>query len=85
MTVKKYIREKGWQFDCKKKPFRAMNVQIGFEHDGIADETEFSIDAYDATDLSNLFDAFCAENGFDNDTVLYVTVAEVASTMEELS
>ena len=45
--------------------------RIGFINaDGLEDETEF--DAFNMTELKMLYQDFCKENGFRQNTVLYV-------------
>lgn len=85
MTIKQYIKENGWEYDCESKPCRAMSVQVGFFNDeGKEDETEFDIAAYKVNELANLFDKFCEENGFPKNTVFAVVIVQMAKTMEEL-
>ena len=55
---------------------------IGFiNSDGMNDETEFFVD--DLEDLVALFDEFCRENGFAEDSVTYI--GRVGLTVRELN
>lgn len=85
MTVRQYIMEHGWiGEDFTSKDF--VNVKIYFiNDDNQEDATEFSIGAYKLNELCDLFDEFCKDNNFDNDTVEGVEVTEVAKSMDELS
>lgn len=48
-----------------------VTYRIGFINaDGLEDETEF--DAFNMTELKMLYQDFCKENGFRQNTVLYV-------------
>ena len=85
MTIKQYIKKYGWNLECKSKICWAMNVNIGFSNEGQDDETQFSIEAYDVDELNNLFADFCKENGFKQNTVTYITIVEMADSIEDLS
>lgn len=62
-----------------------MSVDIGFVNDdGREDETQMDINAYDEQELSKLFTSFCKENKFPINTVTYVTIVQIANTMDEL-
>lgn len=85
ITIKECIKKNGWQYECETKPCRYMNVDVSFVNsDGRDDETQFSIKAYDADELSRLFADFCKENGFKKNSVTCVTIVQMAETMEEL-
>ena len=87
-TVKQYFKYGGkWNVECDTSvPYRAMNVDIQFiNSDNKADETQFSIKAYDINELSELFTMFCKENNYPRNTVQRITVVEVAETMDQLS
>lgn len=88
MTIKQYFANGGkWEVECDtSKPYRAMSVNIGFLHaKGKEDEVQFDIQAYDVDELSRLFNEFCKENNFPTNTVMYVTVVQIAETMELLA
>lgn len=86
MTIKEYIRKKGWQRECDSKVCRAMSVDIGFLNDKRQhDETQFDIRAYDVDELSQLFSEFCNENGFRKNTVTNITIVKMADKMEKLA
>lgn len=62
-----------------------MCVDVGFiDDEGREDETQMDINAYDEQELSSLFADFCKENKFPTNTVTYVTIVQIADTMEEL-
>ena len=85
MTIKEYIKKNGWQVECETKPCRYMNVDVNFlNNEKAEDETQFSIRAYDADELDQLFNDFCKENGFKKNSVTCVTIVQMAETMEEL-
>ncbi|MGN0485531.1 MAG: hypothetical protein ACI4HI_18485 [Lachnospiraceae bacterium] len=85
MTIKQYIKKNGWAFDCEVHPCRAMSVDIGFINgDGLNDETQFDIKAYDADELSDLFHDFCKENHCSERSVRYIVIVETADTMDDL-
>ncbi|MDY2752331.1 MAG: hypothetical protein SOV22_01865 [Blautia obeum] len=85
MTIKQFIKKHGWQIECDSKPGRAMSVDIGFlDHRKMEDETQMDINAYDEQELTELFADFCKENQFPTNTVTYVTIVQIADTMEEL-
>ena len=85
MTVKECIAKNGWNVPENAK--KAWNVDIGFinSETNLEDETEFSICAYDENDLAELFAEFCKENKIAADTVIYISVVEMADDFEELS
>lgn len=85
MNIKQFIKKHGWQMENTSKQGRAMSVDIGFVNDeGREDETQMDINAYDEQELSKLFTAFCKENKFPINTVTYVTIVQIADTMDEL-
>lgn len=62
-----------------------MNVNVVFESpDNDMDETQFSIRAFDISELDELFSNFCKENNYSQNTVFNIIVTQVAETMEEL-
>lgn len=62
-----------------------MNVGIDFiNSEDKEDQTEFSIQAFDAEELSELFADFCKENKFQGDSVTCITVVQIASAIEDL-
>lgn len=85
MTVKECIAKNGWNVPENIK--KAWNVDIGFinTETEMEDETEFSISAYDENELSELFSEFCKENKIADNTVIYVSVVEMADDFEDLS
>ena len=85
MTVKECIKKHGW--NVPENPKKAWNVDIGFinSESGNEDETEFSICAYADDELSDLFTDFCKENKIADNTVIYVTVVEMADDFEDLN
>ena len=85
MNIKEHIKKIGWNMEADYKNCRYMNVDVSFVNsDGRDDETQFSIKAYDADELSRLFADFCKENGFKKNSVTCVTIVQMAATMEEL-
>ena len=86
MTIRKTIKEQGWNFECSVLTcFRAMIVHVGFiDSDGNDDETSFDISAYDVKELDTLYSDFCKENGLKRNTVTSISVVAVAESMEEL-
>ena len=87
MTVKECIAKNGWGVGEEAIDKKAWNVDIGFinsetERD---DETEFSITAYNDTELEELFVTFCKENQIADNTVTYISVVEMAYDFEDLS
>ena len=65
------------------------DVRVGFiNSDGNGDQTSFGIENpmldSGCQDLAELFDEFCAENDFPNDTVTYIEINCVAPTYDEL-
>lgn len=81
------IEKMDWQMECDVSvPYRAMTVQVGFSHaENEMDETEFCINAYDAKELTELFEGFCKENGFKDVSVESISVVRVAATLDELT
>lgn len=80
------IKSAPWYTECDMStPYRAMTVQIGFSHKETKfDETEFSIEAWNTRELTDLFDAFCKENKFEDVLVFGLYIVRVAATMDEL-
>jgi hypothetical protein len=87
MTVIGYIEKNGWNVDVDGHIGTCWNVDIGFvnSENRCDDETEFSISAFDANELEELFVDFCKENQINSNTVTYVSVVEMADSFEELS
>ena len=81
------IEKMDWQMECDASvPYRAMTVQVGFSHaENEMDETEFCVNAYDAKELTELFEGFCKENGFKDVSVESISVVRVAATLDELT
>lgn len=85
MTVKEYIYTVGWNWACEEKDFKFMNVEIFFTDDkGEDDSVDFNIKAFDKHELSELFDIFCKENNFKNDTVYDIYIIKMANSIEKL-
>lgn len=85
MTIRQFIKKQGWQMKCDAKAGRFMSVDIGFMHvNGQEDETQMDINAYDEQELSELFADFCRENQLPDDTVTYITIVQIADTMDKL-
>lgn len=85
MTIKQFIRQYGWNMECKSRTGRWMSVDVSFTApDGRSDETSFDIEAYNEDELSELFSDFCTENGCAIDTVWGITITAVANSFEEL-
>lgn len=85
MTIRQIIKKYGWQMKCDVKPGRFMSVGIGFMNEkGKEDETQMDINAYDEQELSELFADFCRENQLLDDTVTYITIVQIADTMDKL-
>lgn len=76
MTIKQCIKN-GWKIEKNSgSPYRSMDVNIGFENDGIEDETQFLINSYDVNELTQLYSDFCKENNIPNNTVTYITIVQ---------
>ena len=85
MNIKEHIKKIGLNVEVESKKCRYMNVDVSFVNsDGRDDETQFSIKAYDADELSRLFADFCKENGFKKNSVTCIAIVQMAETMEEL-
>lgn len=85
MTIKQCIKKCGWQQECTSTVCRVMSVDVDFVNsDGKEDETQFDIRAYDEAELSELYAAFCEENKYPRNTVISVTVVQMADSMETL-
>ena len=86
MTIKQCIAKKGWIYAAinHNMVYRSMDVDIDFENDGIIDETEFCIAAYNTSELNELFADFCKENGIPNNTVESITIVRVYETDVEI-
>lgn len=85
MTIKEFIKKKGWNIECETKPCRWMSVDVSFVNsEGIEDETNFDIKAYKTNELEELFKNFAKENNYPVNTVYGVTITAMAETYEEL-
>lgn len=87
MTIRQYIKKKGWSIECEKGLLcGAMSVTIGFiDGEGKEDETQMDILAYNEKELSSLFSKFCKENGFPQNTVTYIVIVQMAESMGKLT
>ncbi len=93
MTVKQFIKEKGWCAECDvPSTCRWMSVQIAFQNPKTVnyDETEFDIKAYDEDKLSELFKTLCKETFGEEwkkaySSVTAVVIVQFADTYEELA
>lgn len=93
MTIKGYIKEKGWCTECDVPgTCRWMSAQIRFQSPETADydETEFDIKAYDKNELSELFETLCKETFGEEwkkaySSVTAVVIVQFADTYEELT
>ena len=76
LTVCEAISQTGWNMDCDMiLDCKAIDAAVRFiSSDGVEDETEFTIKAFDAGELQTLFEDFCIENGFNCNLVESVTV-----------
>lgn len=86
-TVIQYFDRGGkWNVECDTSmPYRVMDVDVAFTNsDGEDDEVQFSIKAYDKNELSSLFNQFCKEQGYPNNTVSNISVYNVAVDMDAL-
>lgn len=81
------FQKMNWNAECDMSvPYRAMTVQIGFSHnENDCDEVEFCINAWDAEDLTELFEVFCKENKFSSVSVYSISIVRVASSLDELT
>lgn len=78
MTIKQCIKEKGWQMESDTEPpYRSMDVSIGFQTDGFADETQFHINTYDVNELTELYSEFCKENNIPKNTVTSISIVQL--------
>lgn len=89
MTIKKYLKEKGWQTEITSPLKRWQTVDVDFVNsDGRDDETQFCIKgagtSQGAEELIELFAQFCKENSFATNTVTSITIVAVANTYKEL-
>lgn len=78
MTIKQYIAKFGWQMEgvtCSL--YRSMDVDVGFENNGVPDETQFQINAYDVDELTELFSEFCRENLIAKNTVTNISIVRL--------
>ena len=88
MTIKECFIKNGYQFETNKiKRFSSVDVSF-VNPEGRDDETQFDVmDVLTGNgigELSELFDTFCKENGFNNDTVYALTIVKSASSLEAL-
>ncbi len=68
--IKKFLKTNNWELECNPVPnARSMVVDISFCVDGVDDETEFDIEAYNQDELNILFKEFCKENNFNMNRV----------------
>lgn len=77
MTIKQYIKEKGWQIECETNICRAMDVDVNFVTDEGMDEVQFSIPPYGERELNELFTKFCKENNFPRNTVTCISIVKM--------
>lgn len=85
MTIKECITKYGWQTECNTGSCRAMSVDVDFLNNlKLLNEVQLDINAYDADELSDLFADFCKENNFPTNTVVSITIVDVADTLDEL-
>lgn len=83
MTVREFIKKNGWNTECDTSEAGKMSVNIGFINpDGLDDETQFDIKAYDVKELSTLFADFCKENKFALNTVTNIVIVAVDDEMD---
>lgn len=78
MTIKQCIRKKGWQlYADTSQSYRSMDVDVDFKNEGVLDETQFHINAYNENELTELFTEFCKENNLRRNTVVSVNIVQV--------
>ena len=92
MRIKGIIHSDGWNIDCEvPEVFSCADVDVDFinSQTGNIDETQFEImDPFTPAgvqELEALFCDFCRENKIKNDTVISVTVVDLAEEMEALA
>lgn len=88
MTIKECISQNGYQTEISRiKRFSSVDVSF-INTEGKDDETQFDVmdvlTESGINELSELFDEFCKENKFKNNTVYAVTIVKSASSLEEL-
>ena len=88
MTVEQCIKKNGYQSEVKSiKLFSSVDISF-VNSEGIDDETQFDVinvlTRSGIEELSELFDTFCKENGFKNNTVYALTIVKSASSLEDL-
>ena len=92
MKITQAIKQFGWQVDCQvPEVFTCANVDVDFinSETGMVDETQFEIEnpftKAGERELEMLYAQFCRENRIKNNTVISVTVVDLAEEMEALA
>lgn len=83
----KQMQDLKWLTACNLLlPYSAMTVDVMFTHkQSDCDETEFCISAWDAKELSELFEEFCRENGYEEVCIESITIVRVAESVDALA
>ena len=80
MTIKRYIKEAGWNISCElPRIVRKVDVDVSFVNtDGSKDETQFTLSEYGTNaateELNTLFADFCKDEHIKANTVTSVTI-----------
>lgn len=88
MTIKECIKAKGIQTEVNSlKIWQSVNIQF-FRPNGDEDETQLDVNRIGTEtgndELQELYNDFCKENGFNNNTVQNIIVVDSAFNYEDL-
>lgn len=84
-SVKDFIYKKGWQTEIFMKGNEdAMNVSILFDNNGTEDRIDFNIEAFNTSELNELFSEFCKEENCEENSVLGIWIERVADGVLDL-
>lgn len=88
MTIKECIKNKGIQVKVSSlKRWQSVNIQF-FRPNGNEDETQLDVNRIGTEagkdELQELYNTFCKENGFNNDTVQNIIIVDSAFDYEDL-
>lgn len=74
MTVREFVKTHNWQTDVRSESEHGVVVDVDFVQNGRNDQTQFDLESLSIDELEKLFNQFCDECGFRNDTVTGVTI-----------
>lgn len=78
MDIIDYFKKNGWGRRLRKKRSQKLIIDIDFiNNEGKEDQTEFDLEDYNVNELRALYNNFCRENNFPNNTVIKITVVRV--------